>query len=560
MAQFVGLFNALDATNATNAKRRILAEYMREAAPLDAVWAIYFLTGRRMRRAVSGRLLREWAAEWVELPGWLVEESYHAVGDLAETLAILCARGALQSPALHQPLGDFVQGEVAALGSEGPALQRTRIMRWWAQFDERTCFVVHKLITGGFRVGVSASLVSKALADVLACEPGAIQHRLMGNWLPSEEFAARLFSASDATAIRSRPYPFFLASPLEGGTEALGDASEWLAEWKWDGIRAQVIVRGGELFIWSRGEELLTDRFPELVVALGGLPDGTVIDGEIVPWEDERVLPFSVLQTRVTRKQLTARILRSAPVVLLAFDLLERGGRDVRTEPLWQRRVWLAELLGHRDGALRSSPEVTSGSWEAWATRRTEARERGVEGLMLKRRDSPYRAGRPRGDWWKWKIDPYTVDAVLVYAQAGHGRRAALYTDYTFAVWDGATLVPIAKAYSGLDDSEIATLDKWIRAHTTERFGPVRGVTPHHVFELGFEGIQRSTRHKSGVAVRFPRILRWRSDKGIRDAGTLGELEALIAATARRQPRRTPHEQVQALSLFGDEPARPDDA
>ena len=597
LAQFVSLFDALDGTTSTNAKREALAKYVRAAAPADAVWAIYFLTGRRMRRSVSGRVLREWAAVHSGLPTWLVEESYHAVGDLAETLAILCARGGKiggmvgdqigglmsdqiggmvgdqigglvggqvgdrvgavdspdQAPAGDEPiltLADFVEREIVPLGAESLAQQRVRVTGWWERFDERTCFVVHKLITGGFRVGVSATLVAKALAAVLELEPGAIEHRLMGNWLPSPEFAARLFAASDASGERSRPYPFYLASSIEHEPAALGEASEWLAEWKWDGIRAQVIVRGGEMFIWSRGEELLTDRFPELILALRTLPNGTVLDGEIVPWRNEQVLPFAVLQTRITRKRLTSKILRDAPVVLLAFDLLEFGGRDVRGEALWQRRAWLHEVLGDREGTLRVSPEVGGASWEVWARQRGEARARGVEGLMLKRRSSPYRVGRPRGDWWKWKVDPFTMDAVLVYAQAGHGRRAALYTDYTFAVWDGDVLVPVAKAYSGLSDAEVTTLDAWIRANTTERFGPVRGVSPHHVFELGFEGIQRSPRHKSGVAMRFPRILRWRTDKGVRDAGTLAELHALIDSNSRAQTPVAPPETPIELPLF----------
>ena len=595
LAQFVSLFDALDRTTSTNAKREALAQYVRAAAPADAVWAIYFLTGRRMRRSVSGRVLREWAAAYSGLPTWLVEESYHAVGDLAETLAILCARGDVVGDVVGDMVGDmgngvvageidgqigpvdppgpatiggardltlaeFVEHEIVPLGAESLAQQRLRVTGWWKRFDERTCFVVHKLITGGFRVGVSATLVAKALAGALELEPGAIEHRLMGNWLPSPEFAARLFAASDASGERSRPYPFYLASPLEQEPTALGEACEWLAEWKWDGVRAQVIVRGGEIFIWSRGEELLTDRFPELTRALRTLPNGTVLDGEIVPWRNEQVLPFAVLQTRITRKRLTSKILRDAPVVLLAFDLLETGGRDVRGEALWQRRAWLQDVLGDRDGTLRVSPEVGGASWDVWARQRGEARARGVEGLMLKRRSSPYRLGRPRGDWWKWKVDPFTMDAVLVYAQAGHGRRAALYTDYTFAVWDGDVLVPVAKAYSGLSDAEIATLDAWIRSHTTERFGPVRGVSPHHVFELGFEGIQRSPRHKSGVAMRFPRILRWRTDKGVHDAGTLAELHTLIDSNSRSRSPVLPPDAPIELPLFAARPNAADRA
>jgi DNA ligase-1 len=348
--------------------------------------------------------------------------------------------------------------------------------------------------------------------------------------------------------------------------EGLGVPDEWLAEWKWDGIRAQLLVRGGEAFLWSRGEELITARFHEVTVAARALPDGTVLDGELVPWRDGRVLPFGVLQTRIGRTNLTMRALREAPVVLLAFDVLELAGADQRERPQRERRAVLEALVATlpAEGALRLSPAVELSTWEALAALRAESRERGVEGVMLKRWDSPYRVGRPRGDWWKWKVAPHTVDAVLVQAQAGHGRRASLYTDYTFAVWDGDALVPVAKAYSGLDDEEIRRLDGWVRAHTLQRFGPVRTVEPHHVFELAFEGIQRSTRHKAGVALRFPRILRWRTDKGVRDAATLAELQGLVArlgggagGRAGGDTRATPGDagaSRELLSLFDDFP------
>lgn len=552
LSGFVALFDALDRTTATTQKRLALERYLANADRRDAVWAIHFLTGRRMRRPVSGRLLRDWASEETGLPAWLVEECHHVAGDVAETLAILCARGTSGLDAVGVSLADFVHTELLPLGRLEPDEQRAIVTGWWRRFDERTCFVVHKLLTGGFRVGVSATLVAKALAGVLGRDAASVEHRLMGNWTPDADFAERLFAADDSAAERSRPYPFFLASPIEGAPDSLGAPEEWLAEWKWDGIRAQVIVRGGEVFIWSRGEELITERFPELVSAARSLPDGTVLDGEILPWRDGDAgpLPFSVLQTRIGRRSLTANVLRNAPVVMVTFDLIELEGRDVREVPLDERRALLLGTLGARRGALRLSEPVLFDSWQQLALVREESRARGVEGIMLKRRTSPYRVGRPRGDWWKWKVDPYTMDAVLVYAQAGHGRRAALYTDYTFAVWDGDALVPVAKAYSGLDDAEIRKLDSWIRQHTIDRFGPVRSVTPHHVFELGFEAIQRSTRHKSGIAVRFPRILRWRKDKTIRDADTLQNLLAMIAHAARENPARAVAHAEAMPSLF----------
>jgi DNA ligase-1 len=434
------------------------------------------------------------------------------------------------------------------------AAQRREIIAWWSELGERECFVAHKLVTGAFRVGVSATIVAKALATVVGRDAATIEHRLMGAWEPDAAFATRLLAQEDAASEQSKPYPFHLATPLDGDPSALGDPSEWLAEWKWDGIRAQLIVRGGTVFLWSRGEELVTDRFPEIAAAARALPDGTVLDGEIVIWREGRVMPFTALQTRISRRNLNARVLRDTPAAMFVFDQLEHMGTDWRGQPLSIRRQNLETLLGAGSSALRPSPRVIGESWDDLAQRREESRGRGVEGLMLKRWSSPYRVGRPRGDWWKWKVAPYTMDAVLVYGHPGHGRRAALYTDYTFAVRDGDALVPVAKAYSGLNDEEILRLDAWIRGHTVERFGPVRAVEPVHVFELGFEAIQRSTRHKSGIAVRFPRILRWRTDKRPQEADTLADLETMIARAEAENPERRPRKEPapQARSLFDD--------
>jgi len=356
-----------------------------------------------------------------------------------------------------------------------------------------------------------------------------IAQRMIGAWTPSPGFLRDLLSSEELAADRQQPYPFFLASPLEADIESLGPIDDWLLEWKWDGIRLQLIRRAGEVALWSRGEERLDGRFPEIEAAAASLPPGAVIDGELLGWrEGDAPLPFTALQTRIQRRKPGPKTLTETPVRVLAYDLLEHAGEDLRAHPLSHRRGLLAQLLErHGDPRLVLSPEVIAGSWEDAASLRSVARERGVEGLMLKRRDSVYQAGRRRGDWWKWKIDPLTVDAVLVYAQSGHGRRSTLYTDYTFALWDGDTLVPVAKAYSGLDDREIQRLDQWIRAHTLQRFGPVRSVPAEHVFELGFEAVNRSTRHKSGLAVRFPRILRWRHDKPASEADRIETLRAL---------------------------------
>ena len=526
MRRFCELYEALDRTTSTNAKVAALAAYFREAPAADAAWAIFFLTGRRLKRVVPSAGLRAWAQEATALPEWLLHESYSAAGDFAELVAL--ALDTLPSAPRQDDvsLAEWVERRLMPLQRADLPTQRERVVGWWRSLPRSERFILNKLLTGEFRVGVAQTLVIRALADAIGAEPTVVAARMMGDWTPSAEWFAGLKTPA-ATADPSQPYPFFLASPLEGGPEALGDRAAWLAEWKWDGIRAQLVRRRGATWLWSRGEELITHRFPEIAAAATHLPDGTVLDGEILAFQDDRPLPFSALQQRIGRQKQLAQIMRAVPVVLVVYDVLEAEGLDVRGEPLSTRRARLLSLVA-RDGVLRLSPEVDAPTWEALTALRLESRQRGVEGFILKRRDSEYGVGRRKGAWWKWKIDPYTVDAVLIYAQPGNGRRASLLTDYTFGVWNEGELVPIAKAYSGLSNAEIEELDTWIRRHTRERHGPVRAVEPDQVFELGFEAIAPSSRHRSGLAVRFPRMLRWRRDKKPSEADTVETLRGLL--------------------------------
>ena len=461
------------------------------------------------------------------------------MGDSAETVTLLLPPGEATS---DLSLQEWVEGRVLPLYTLDETAQRAAVVSYWSELDEAGRFVFNKLLTGAFRVGVSQRLLVRALADVAALSQAVpdevIAHRLMGTWEPTANFYLHLLAHEVADADVSRPYPFFLAYPLEDEPELLGDVDEWQAEWKWDGIRAQLIRRQGQTFLWSRGEELVTDRYPEVVGAADQLPDGTVIDGELLPWSDGGVMPFAQMQRRIGRKTLSRKMLQEVPVVLLAYDLLEWQGEDWRSRPLRERRRQLeALLLPLASPRLPISAVVPAATWDDLIVARGGSRERNVEGLMLKRHSSTYQVGRKRGDWWKWKIEPHTIDAVMIYAQRGSGRRASLYSDYTFAVWDNGELVPFTKAYSGLTDAEMRMVDAFVRRNTRERFGPVRSVTPQLVFELGFEAIQRSNRHKSGVAVRFPRILRWRHDKPIEEADTLATLKAMLPATRRGASR-----------------------
>jgi DNA ligase-1 len=526
MKAFAELYTALDETTKTTEKVGALSRYFKHASAADAAWTVYFLIGRRPRQVVPSKLLRAWAYTEAGVPEWLFDESYDAVGDVAETIALLLPAPASSSDLpLHQWVETLLRMRNAAEDT-----QRDAMLGAWRSMDHTQRFVWNKLISGGFRVGVSQQLVIRALALVSGAEAGVIAHRLMGDWEPTPAFFSQLTAAVTSDADVSRPYPFCLAHPLEGEPAELGDITEWQAEWKWDGIRSQLIRRSGRTFLWTRGEELVTDRYPELSVLGDLLPPGTVLDGEILPWKQGGPLPFAQLQRRIGRKSITKAILNEIPVVLVAYDALEYEGCDIRPLPLVERRAILERIVSETNAPERMilSPRVVAATWDELALQRLRSREQQAEGLMLKRLGSPYRVGRQRGDWWKWKINPFTVDAVLTAAQRGHGKRASLYTDYTISVWDDGKLVPIAKAYSGLTDEEIQRVDAFVRRNMIEKFGPVRTVKPELVFELAFEAIQLSTRHKSGVAVRFPRILRWREDKPATEADTLQNLRALL--------------------------------
>ncbi|MTB51960.1 ATP-dependent DNA ligase [Lewinella sp. W8] len=526
MKHFADLFRKLDRTTKTNAKVEALADYFRIAPPDDKLWTIALLSHRRPRRTVNSRLFRSWAAELSGVDLWLLEESYHVVGDLAETLALVLPPPTERSDHSLSYWMGYIQG-LANYDDEG---KREAVMAAWRGLDTTERFLFNKLITGGFRIGVSQKLMTRALSKATDIEENKLAHRLMGNWTPDDTtFEDLVINASEGDD-DSRPYPFYLAYQLEQELVELGEPIDWQAEHKWDGIRGQLIVRGGEVFVWSRGEELVTDKYPEYHPLADLLPDGTVIDGEILPFAEGRPLGFNVLQTRIGRKKVSKKLLQDAPVILMAYDLLEWNGEDIRPRPLAERRTLLEQLVDQvdTDGVLQLSPVVDYTDWNELAAERETAREKNSEGLMLKRKDSAYRQGRKKGDWWKWKVDPLTIDAVMIYAQRGHGRRANLYTDFTFGVWDGDQLVPFTKAYSGLTDKEFNRITAWVRRNTVERFGPVRSVKPQHVFEIGFEGIRKSTRHKSGVALRFPRMLRWREDKPVEEANTKEDLLQLL--------------------------------
>jgi DNA ligase-1 len=536
MRNFANLFTSLDETNKTNEKVKVLKDYFNAVPDSDKMHMLALFAGRRPKRQINATMVRKWAIEASNIPAWLFEESYHVVGDLAETMALLMPQHSGDS---NKTLTEWIS-EINALADKTEEEKKVWLMESWAILDSSERFVFNKLLTGSFRVGVSQSLVVKALSEITGINAPALTHRIMGSWMPETYSYAQLIQDEDPASDVSRPYPFFLAYPIQETSEKqrsaeelrelLGSEEGWQAEWKWDGIRSQIIKRAGEIFIWSRGEDLATDKFPELHPFINALPDGTVIDGELLSFRNGQPLPFNVLQARIGRKNVSKKILEESPVAIIAYDCMEYAGEDIRYKPQSERRQILEKLQAETryPDVFNISPLIDFTTWENLEATRSRSRAMIAEGIMLKRKSAAYQVGRKRGDWWKWKIDPLSVDAVMIYAQKGHGRRADLYTDYTFAVWDGDKLVPFAKAYSGLTDAEISKVDYFVKRNTLEKFGPVRTVKPELVFEIGFEGINWSTRHKSGIALRFPRILRWRHDKVKEEADTLETLKGFL--------------------------------
>ena len=536
MKKFAELFTVLDQTTKTNAKIDALANYYTVSNAADALWTTALLTGRKPKRTVKTSELKLWAMELSGVSEWLFEESYQVVGDLAETITLLLPPSESQTE--YSLSG--IMALLKTLDKESETNRKNIIQEIWMQLSTAERFVFNKLITGSFRVGVSQQLVIKALAKQYNLIDSNVAHRLMGNWIPETSTLQHLLFNPDIQEDLSKPYPFYLAYQLDVPIVSLNNIEDWQVEYKYDGIRGQIIVRKDELFVWSRGEELMTDKFPEFEVLKHTLPDGTVIDGEILPFNGDEPMPFHIMQTRIGRKNLSKKSLADAPLCMMCYDLLEYEGQDIRLLTLSERRKYLEQLITELNlkypsaaAVLKLSPVFDCQTEQQLIDLRLVSRDKMCEGLMLKHKDSLYESGRRRGKWWKWKIDPLTIDGVLIYAQRGHGRRADLYTDYTFAVWHDEELVPFTKAYSGLTDKELVEVDAWVKKHTKEKFGPVRSVTPELVFEIAFEGINPSPRHKSGVALRFPRILRWRKDKKIQDANHKEDLLDLIQQLSR---------------------------
>jgi DNA ligase-1 len=517
MKKFAELLKHLEQTKSTSEKVRLIKHYFKTTSASDASWALFFLTGNKLKRLITGRMLFNWCKEAVSLPDWLMIESYSAVGDVSEVIALLLHNDKQTTSTLS--LTQWIQEKILPLKDEIPEKIKKKIFEYWNELDTQEILVLNKILSGTLRIGVSHLLTIQGVSQALEISKEELSQRLMGNWIPSPEFFTQLNEKTDLQS-HLNPYPFYLASPLDRPLENLGDIHEWEAEWKWDGIRAQCIHRNGQVAIWSRGNELITNQFPEIVEAMQLIREGTVLDGEILAFSNNKPLPFGELQKRLGRKKVTSVMLAQVPIVFMIYDLLEYQSKDWRQRPFTERRELFKQWVNIHP-KIQISTLVSFQSWKELEEKKEQAKTNNTEGLILKRKNSLYGVGRKRGNWWKYKIDPKTIDAILMYAQTGQGWRANLYTDYTFGVWHEKELVPIAKAYSGLTQEEITELDHWIRKNTLEKFGPVRHVKIGQVFEIAFEGIQESKRHKSGIALRFPRIQRWRKDKPLEECDSL---------------------------------------
>lgn len=527
MKRFAALIEQLDNSNKTNVKVAALTAYFEKAPKKDVLWAVALFSHRRPSRPINTTLMREWAAEVAQLPLWLFEETYHIVGDLAETIALLVQQ---KSNGTTSSLSQCIQ-EIIDLKPKSEEEKKEYILKQWESFTTSERFVFNKILTGGFRIGISQKLMTRALSKALGIDQNIIAHRLMGQWSPLTTTFDKLILHPNPEDQIAQPYPFFLAYALEDSIMKNENCNDYRIEHKWDGMRAQLILRKGKHFLWSRGEELITDKFPEFACLAETFPEGTVLDGELIPYNDNQIGYFNALQKRIGRKTISQKLLQEIPIRLMLYDVLEWNGKDIRSLPLYKRQTILAKLYKNystKNMPLLLSEPMTFSSWDEVTKERERAFEKRSEGIMLKRKNAPYEVGRKKGGWWKWKSNPKTIDAVLTYAMRGHGRRTNLYTDYTFALWEGDELVTFAKAYSGLTDAEIKKIDRFVKQNTIDRFGPVKQVKPELVFEIAFEGIAASTRHKSGVAVRFPRILRWRHDKKSNEANSLVDLKKLL--------------------------------
>ena len=528
--KFAKLFFDLDSNNSNNKKIDLLINYFLSNSALNNSWTIFLLIGKSNKRFISGKSLREYYSIIYKLPIWLIDICHQKVGDSAEVISLLLSNK-IDKKSKDISLNNLIKNKLPELLKISEEEKVEMIKYYWEIIPKENLLVFNKILTGSFRIGVSKGLVRKSLSKMLNMDESIISHRLMGQFIPSAKTYNFIISKKfHQKELGYKPYPFQLANPLDIQVKDL-NLDDYQFEWKYDGIRGQIVKRRKNITIWTRGEELVNNSFPELVNLISLINDDFVIDGEILIWNSKKDCPddFGLLQKRIRRNSPSNKILKDLPISFITYDLLELNGKDLRENILSIRREILEKLYSswkekstdpyfHK---LKITKLIKVFDWYDIEKKKNNSRSLNTEGLVIKNKNSKYLPGRKRGNWWKYKVDPMQLDAVLIYAKGGSGKRADLYTDYSFALWKDKELTKFANAYSGLTNEEIKELDKWIRKNTLNKFGPVRSVKPFFVFEISFENIQFSSRHKSGIAVRFPRITKWRKDKNIHEADTL---------------------------------------
>ena len=537
MRNFATLFKELDETAQADLKIEALINYFKKVPPEDLAWTVSLLLGRKIKQVISVKRLRKWSVELTQIPDWLLAECLNNVGDLAETISLILP---FEGNSENIPLHVWIEQCIFPLKDQQEEIQKEKIVSFWHQLNSVERFLFNKLVTGSFHVDIPPKLIIKALSSFCSLNEKYISQRLIGNWVPTAGFFNFLCTSNVSDTMANIPYPFNPVVQLDLKVEDLGNINQWLFEWKWNGIRSQIIKRENKVFIWSHDEDLLNDSFPELYELGSILPDGTVIEGIIIPIRDNILLPSAELKKRIAKRYPVKKILSDIPVSFVAFDLLEFDKEDIRNKSLNQRRNLLKEILNDiTDKRIILSGVVECNSWKDLKIARSEAGKKSVDGLMLKRLYSPYSIGSETivsamqsgiltTNWYKWKNDPLTINAILLYARLEQGSTSPLFKEYTFALWHDGKLIPFAKTSSGLTDEEIIQVDSFIRKNTLGKFGPVRTVKPELVFKLEFDGIQKSSRNKSGIVVLSPHITRWHHYKKIEEAGSLNSLTILL--------------------------------
>jgi len=551
MKAFADLWATLEGQLSEARSAQILARYLQQTSAEDAAWAIYLLCGKKPKKLLSARELVEYFLQTSGTPGWLFWESDDVVGDVNETIALLndtfmdeTASQQNRNENSHpqqNSLAFWMENQLNTLAEVAQSQRPAFLGNCWQKLGYREAFIINRILTGTWKSNLPLKTIAQALSIVSGQEPMTLMHRLKADWLPNKVFYAKLIAEDQPTFQTEQKFSFGEFKPLEESSiESLGAVEDWWLAWQWEGLRVQCIRRADDCFLWSQNGELVTDRFPELHEMAQKLPEGTILEGVIVACSGQAPLPLADLQPRLGGKSVNRKMMESCPVAFVATDLQLLANEDMRNLPAQQRKTRLAQLANDIGFPLVHFPRIEIDQWAHARKLLQEARQHHAEGLSLQRLNSPYPIQNQQADWWSWKVQPHTINAILLYAKMEMaGRSQKQTTEYTFAVWHEDQLVPVARTGIGLPPEEAELLDGWIRANTYERFGPVRSVEPFHVYEIAFDGITPSKRHKCGFVLREPRIINPRPHTPIEEASRLEDLHRLLPVNAQTTAGQT---------------------